>query len=519
MEIELFIHNLGFIAGAVLGCILSVIVFVRGITKLPNILFALTSLTFVAYVCAYLLGVNTPDPIESQFYLSFALITILTVCFNAHLAFSMFNKVKEHKRGLQLMYAVGIALILFFAMDTTNFVVYSESYLYLPSYFVPGPYYWVYLSYFSIVVLYFLFSIARLYRRAEPSEKNRLKYFLVAFGWAYGVAGIIFATVYGVIETNPLYIASIGLYSIPLAYGVFKYDIIDIHVAARNALIYAFYSLFIGITIVFVNIFNNYLTFKYDGFPLWLLPLLSGLSVVIVSLFVWKQIREADLLKYEFINNISHKFRTPLTHIRWLAEDLREMTDLEERNKAVQQIQFASMRLFELTNIVIDASQNNNDLYLYHFSSIDVADIFKEISNSHSDQIEHKLLKVHVDVGPNVVKVKADKTRLQFAIQIMYENALIYTPEGGTIEIKIRQIGGEVIISIKDSGIGISEEDIPHVFSKFYRSQNARHADTEGMGIGLFMAKNIVEKHNGRIWVESYGENKGSTFSVALPIE
>ncbi|MDQ5912354.1 MAG: Histidine kinase protein [Patescibacteria group bacterium] len=519
MEIELFIHNLGFIAGAVLGCILSVIVFVRGITKLPNILFALTSLTFVAYVCAYLLGVNTPDPVESQFYLSFALITILTVCFNAHLAFSMFNKVKEHKRGLQLMYAVGVALILFFAMDTTNFVSYSESYLYLPSYFVPGPYYWVYLSYFSIVVLYFLFSIARLYRRAEPSEKNRLKYFLVAFGWAYGVAGIIFATVYGVIETNPLYIASIGLYSIPLAYGVFKYDIIDIHVAARNALIYAFYSLFIGITIVFVNIFNNYLTFKYDGFPLWLLPLLSGLSVVIVSLFVWKQIREADLLKYEFINNISHKFRTPLTHIRWLAEDLREMTDLEERNKAVQQIQFASMRLFELTNIVIDASQNNNDLYLYHFSSIDVADIFKEISNSHSDQIEHKLLKVHVDVGPNVVKVKADKTRLQFAIQIMYENALIYTPEGGTIEIKIRQIGGEVIISIKDSGIGISEEDIPHVFSKFYRSQNARHADTEGMGIGLFMAKNIVEKHNGRIWVESYGENKGSTFSVALPIE
>jgi len=519
MEIELFIHNLGFIAGAVLGCILSIIVFVRDPRKVPNILFALTSLTFVAYVCVYLLGVNTADPVQSQYYLSFALITILTVCFNAHLAFSMFNRVSDHKRGLQLMYIIGLALIAFFALDTTRYVEYSTAYQYLPNYFVPGQYYWVYLLYFCIVVLYFLISVARLYRRAEPADKNRLKYFLVAFGWAYAVAGVIFATVYGLIDTNPLYIATIGLYSIPLAYGVFKYDIIDIHVAARNALIYAFYSLFVGVAIVFVNIFNNYLTVKYEGFPLWFLPLLSGVSVVIVSLFVWKQIREADLLKYEFINNISHKFRTPLTHIRWLAEDLRDMTDETDRNKAVQQIQFASMRLFELTNIVIDASQNNNDLYLYHFSSIDVADIFKEISNSHSDQMEHKLLKVHVDVGSDVVKVKADKTRLQFALQIMYENALVYTPEGGTIEVKIRQIGGEVIISIKDSGIGINEEDLPHVFSKFYRSQNARHADTEGMGIGLFMAKNIIEKHNGRIWAESYGENKGSTFSVALPIE
>jgi histidine kinase len=202
-----------------------------------------------------------------------------------------------------------------------------------------------------------------------------------------------------------------------------------------------------------------------------------------------------------------------------LAEDLREVTTEEERNKAVEQIQFASMRLFELTNIVIDASQNNNDLYLYHFTNVNIADIFKEISDTHNDQIEHKLLKVHLDIGPNVPTVKADKTRLQFALQIMYENALVYTPAGGSIDIKVRQIGGEIIVSIKDSGIGINEEDLPHVFSKFYRSQNARHADTEGMGIGLFMAKNIVEKHNGRIWAESYGENKGSTFSVALPIE
>lgn len=519
MEIELFIHNFSFIGAIVLSLILAIITFVRGKNKLPNILFGLTSLSFIAYICMYLLGVNAVDPYKSQFYLGFTLIVILTVCFNAHLAFAMFNRIQEKKKSLHVIYTTGIALFLFFASDTTRYLSVSESYAYLPNFFVAGRFHWLFTLYFFLVVIYFFASVLVWQKKAEPGEKNRMKYFLVAFGWAYIVAGIIFATIYGLVNINPFYTSLMGLYAIPLSYGIFKYDVIDIHVATKNAILYAFYSLFVGAAIVVVNVLSNYLTMQYSNFPIWLLPLGSGVSVVLVSMFVWKRIREADILKYEFINNISHKFRTPLTHIRWLAEDLREVTTEEERNKSVERIQYASMRLFELTNIVIDASQSNNDLYLYHFTSVDVSDIIKEIHLSHNDQIEHKLLKVHIDVGPNIPKIKADKTRLQFAFQIIYENALMYTPAGGSIDVKLRQIGGEVILSVKDSGIGINKEDLPHVFSKFYRSQNARHADTEGMGIGLFMAKNIIEKHNGRIWAESYGENKGSVFSAALPIE
>lgn len=519
MQIELFIHNLGFGASAILGLVLGILIFVRGRKKTPNILFGLTSLTFFIYIYTYLLGVNETNSITSQFYLSFSLITFLTVGLNAHLAFAMFGKVAEQKNALRVIYTSGLLLFIFFVTDTSRYLGISEPTAYLPNFYVPGSFHWLYTLYFFTVVIYFFVTVVSWHEKTDPGEKNRMKYFLVAFGWVYFVSVVIFGIIYGVVDINPMYTALIGLYAIPLSYGIFKYDVIDIHVAAKNAFMYAFYSLFIGAAIVFVNIFNNYLSVRFENFPVWILPLASGMGVMIVSLFVWRQIREADILKYEFINNISHKFRTPLTHIRWLAEDLRNTTSEEERNKAVEQIQFASMRLFELTNIVIDASQNNNDLYLYHFTSVDIADIFKEITNSHTDQTEHKLLKLHVDIGPNIPKLKADKTRLQFALQIIYENALVYTPAGGAMEVKVRQIGGEVIISIKDSGIGINSDDLPHVFSKFYRSQNARHADTEGMGIGLFMAKNIVEKHNGRIWAESYGENKGSVFSIALPIE
>ncbi|MBU3668837.1 MAG: hypothetical protein FGM57_02635 [Candidatus Taylorbacteria bacterium] len=441
------------------------------------------------------------------------------VCLNAHLAFVMFNKEKEQKSAIEIMYGGAIALMAFFYAFPWTYQARPEPRYYFENFIVPGDFYWVYMLYFFIVAVYFFAVLAAGYSRSTPADKNRLKYFFVAFGWAYIMSIPIFLNVYGIDTIDMMFTSLTGLYAVPLAYGVFKYDLININIAARNAILYAFYTVFVGAAIVAVNILNNYLAQQYSDFPMWLLPLLSGLFVVLVGWIVWRQIREADLLKYEFINNISHKFRTPLTHIRWLAEDLRDTTDQVERNKAVEQIQFASMRLFELTNIVIDASQTTNDIYLYHFTAVDTSEIIKEIDKAHEDQIEHKKLHVNIDIGPDVPKVKADKTRLRFAFQILFENAIIYTIEGGSIDIKLRQIGGEVIISFKDNGIGISEEDLPHVFSKFYRSQEARHTDTEGMGIGLFMAKNIIEKHNGRIWAESRGDGKGATFSIALPIE
>jgi signal transduction histidine kinase len=519
MPIELFIHNLSYGACALLSLTLGVVVYARNTTKKSNILFLLTSLTFVFYIMSYLWGVNEVNPYKAQKYFAGSLILLFTVCLNAHLAFEMFGQIKEQRGALRTIYFVASALFIFFITDINRYQALSVAHEYLPNYLSPGPFNIMFMFFFFSVVVYFFSVVFTWYPRAETVEKNRIKYFLVAFGWAYIVAAVIFSIMYGYIDVNPMYTSLIGLYMVPLAYGVFKYDLLEIHIAARNTILYIFYTSFVAASIVIVNLFNNYLTLKYQGFPLWLLPSLSGLIVVIVGWLVWRQIRLADVLKYEFINNISHKFRTPLTHIRWLAEDLRTDMTQAEKDKTVEQIQFASMRLFELTNIVIDVSETTNDLYLYHFSNFELKDIIDEIYRVHRDQIEHKKLNVHIDFGPDVPQIKADKTRLQFALQILFENSIIYTPEGGEVVLKVRQIGGEVIISLRDSGIGISEEDITRVFSKFYRSQNARHTDTEGMGIGLFMAKKIIEKHNGRIWAESKGENQGTTFGVALPIQ
>ena len=519
MPFELLIHNVSFVLCAFFSMILGLTVFARDTHRKPNMLFLITTFTFVFYIISYLWGVNEVDPYLSRLYFSGSLILLFTVCLNAHLAFEMFGQMKSQLKALKIIYGAAFLLFIFFITNIDRYLAISAPNVYLPNFYVRGSFYELFISFFFIVVVYFFSVIFAWYPKAEPGEKNRIKYFFVAFGWAYFVSVVIFSMLYGQNSIDPIYTSLIGLYMIPLAYGVFKYDLLEIHIAAKNTILYVFYTSFVAVSIVVVNLVNNYLLVKYHGFPLWLLPTLSGLFIVIIGWFVWRQIRLADILKYEFINNISHKFRTPLTHIRWLAEDLRSDMSQVERDKAVEQIQFASMRLFELTNIVIDVSETTNDLYLYHFSNFNLQDVVDEIYRAHKDQIERKQLNVHIDFGPDVPQIKADKTRLQFALQILFENAFIYTPEKGDVVLKVRQIGGELIISLRDSGIGIGEEDIERVFSKFYRTQSARHTDTEGMGIGLFMAKKIVEKHNGRIWAESKGEGQGTTFSVALPIQ
>ncbi len=518
MYISLLIHNIGFTTSAVLSLSLGLFVLSRGWNRREYILYFMTTLTFVIYCIAHLLGVNAVDPVQSKFFLLLTTIVMFTVCFNAHFGFSVFKKLPEQKWGLTIVYSLAVLLSTWLIWKPHLFLLNSAPAQFLPNFLVPGPYYWVFAVYFLIAAAYLFLALGKDYNKMDTIDKNRLNYFFVSFGFAYVIGSLFFLPIFG-IQISLLPTAFIGLYTIPLAYGLLKYDLLDLHVVARNALLYFILVSVVGFATAGINVLNNFLIQHFNGFPFWPIPFFSGIVILVVGMIIWRQIRQVDVLKYEFINNISHKFRTPLTHIRWLAEELRDLESLSERNKAVDQIQYASLRLFELTSAVIDVSKDENDLYLYRFTPVHIDEILRDLFTTHDDLIERKKLKVDMDIPNNLPTVQADKTRIQFAIQIIFENALIYTPENGLVSVKARQVGGEVLITFKDDGIGISVDDISRIFSKFYRATNARHTDTEGMGIGLYMAKNIIEKHRGKIWAHSNGEDKGAEFTISLPIE
>ncbi|MDD5318506.1 MAG: HAMP domain-containing sensor histidine kinase [Candidatus Pacebacteria bacterium] len=516
---ELLVHTIFYSSSIVISLGLGLAVLINNPRKGLNIFYFLTTLCYSIFAVAYTVGVTISDPILSHRVLLFTMVNILTLCFNTAWVFCVVGKLKDYKRQLVLLFGSASALFIFFLTDTSRFNLPSVPKMYFANYYQPGRFYWLFILFFFVVFIYFMSLLFKQYKVSNAVERNRLKYYIGAFFFGYTVGSISFLLEYN-IQADPIWSAFLVFYNVPLAYGILKYDLMDIHIVAKNALVFSGLTVLIGVVIVGLNVLSNYLVETFAGFPFWFIPFLSGLIAVAIGHLVWTRIRDVDVLKYEFINNITHKFRTPLTHIRWLSEDLRAADSLAERNNMVDQIQYASMRLFELTNVVIDVARDNNSDYLYRFTKGQLGEIVQEVYQSHQVQIAKKNLRVNVHVDPSLPLIMFDRTRLQFVIQILFENALIYTPANGQIGMSLdRGEGGRTVrFAVKDSGIGISPEQISLLFSKFYRAPNARRADTEGMGIGLYMAKTIVEKHGGKIKAQSEGEGKGSTFSFELPL-
>jgi signal transduction histidine kinase len=137
-----------------------------------------------------------------------------------------------------------------------------------------------------------------------------------------------------------------------------------------------------------------------------------------------------------------------------------------------------------------------------------------QILNDFKSNIDRSKLNVTLTLSPENYTIFVDAIKIKQVISNLIDNAVKYTPGGGTLSIHTEERGGLIILSIKDSGIGISKEDIPKLFSKFVRADNANAVTVSGTGLGLYVAKEIMEAHNGRIWIESEGVGKGTTFFV-----
>jgi signal transduction histidine kinase len=253
--------------------------------------------------------------------------------------------------------------------------------------------------------------------------------------------------------------------------------------------------------------------------PGWVVPALSSIIVVILGISMWSKLRENDHIKYEFITVIAHKFRTPLTQTKWAAEELMKThVDPEQKNN-ISYIQQSNEKLVNLMSTLIELTETNTDLAdLYHFETTPLSPLLKTLLESFRGAFDKKKLHLVTDVNNEQIFVHADKTKLIFAIQTLIENSIAYTPDRGTITVSLSRDGGKAKISVADTGIGIGNEDIRNIFSKFYRADQARAKDTEGLGVGLFLVQSIAKRHNGKIYTHSQGIGKGSEFTILLPL-
>ena len=516
-NIQLTVTNFTYSLGLLFTVIFGIVVYLKSSRHTSHVLFLLMTLALAIFQISHLIGINVSNGEASQSIFMFGLSQIFVACLTIHWILAVLKKDKEEKAMLIGIYSTGIILFTYFLTHPLAFLLPSVSKMYLTNYYVPGEHYWLVIVFFFASALYTSYHLVYAYLHSDAQTKNRIRYFIPSLWVGYGFAPIAFFLAYN-IEIDPLYSSISTLYIVPLAYGILKYDLMDIRVVAKRALSYAIVVGSVGLGIGSINLANTWLLEAQPGFPDWLVPLFSSITAVFIGGLVWEKLRELDVLKYEFITVVTHKFRTPLTRIKWATEFLRRVPDESEKEEAVQEIERADELLVELTDMLIGLSKADDSSYMYTFEDFDIPDRIKKIVTLARKRIADKKITLNVICPVPVSHVQADVRRLYFVFQILIENAISYTPEGGSITITIREENNSwVRIEFQDSGIGVSKEDLPRIFTKFFRSPEAKKADTEGMGIGLFMTKQIIERHNGSICVKSEGLNKGTTFVVKMP--
>jgi signal transduction histidine kinase len=270
--------------------------------------------------------------------------------------------------------------------------------------------------------------------------------------------------------------------------------------------------------LILLNFFQQRIQAAQPEFPFWLIPLFVASGGVLIGVAIWKHMRQSDLLKYEFITVVTHKLRNPLTHIKWAAENLSKENLSPDAKTQIEFIDSANTKLVELTSLLMNVSEAENNGYAYSLTKNNLTECVDDIIFSlklAADSRRVTLVKNYSTTEP--LFANFDLGRLKFVIQTFIENAIHYTAEKSSVIVSISKKETEILFSVKDSGIGISPEELPLLFSKFYRGKQAKLTDTEGMGIGLYISKEVLARHQGRIWAESEGSGKGSTFSFALP--
>lgn len=225
----------------------------------------------------------------------------------------------------------------------------------------------------------------------------------------------------------------------------------------------------------------------------------------------------------EFIRIVSHDLRSPLTSIKGFADMLESsmVGDLNEKQAHfVGKILSGIEQMSSFVDNVQDAGRYDPETGFYEMerTPCDLLELIHRIVNNYLVPAEKQELTLLVDAADDVPIINVDQTMLQRAIVNLVDNAIKYTPNGGTIKVGVHQRGEELIISVSDNGYGISPENQQRLFERHFRIRRQEHKKVKGGGLGLFIVRSVAQRHGGRAWIESE-EGRGSTFFISIPLK
>lgn len=451
-------------------------------------------------------------------------IPLFYFLFSLHLT-KQFNKFKW------FLVPTSILAIFFTIVNTTPLFVRDVFPKYIFNYAPDaGPLYIYFAIYFFALVIGALLVVLRGITLAEGKEKLRLKYiFYTGLLGFLGGGGVFFLTFNVSIPPYPIILYS--FYPLVITYAMFKHKVFDTKVVSTELLMFALW-----VALLFRFLLADSLEDRIINLILLLAVFITGIFLIksvvrevtirekveILAKDLEKandRLRELDKQKSEFLSFATHQLRSPLTAIKGYASLMLEgdFGALPEPIKEpVDRIFQSTEGMVLMVDDFLNISRIEQGRMKYEIAPTDIAKLAEEITGELKPVAEKKGLTLSFKRDDGDLSAPADPGKLRQVIANLIDNSIKYTPSG-SVNVSVSKSEQNIRVSISDTGVGISKSEIDHLFEKFSRAKNANKINVTGTGLGLYLAKKIVEAHKGRIWAESAGEGKGSSFIVELP--
>ncbi len=231
-----------------------------------------------------------------------------------------------------------------------------------------------------------------------------------------------------------------------------------------------------------------------------------------------KTAEENERIRQTFVSNVAHDLRTPLTTIGGFVQNMEQgIIPPEKHGKYFKIVQDEVARLSRLVQTLLETSRMTAGEKKYHFAPMDICEVSRITLLSFEERISEKKIEVEFEAAEDSLTVVADEDAISRVIYNLLDNAIKFTPEGGTLSLKITCQEKKALVAVENSGQGIPEEELAHLFDRFYKSDRSRGLDKKGMGLGLFIVKSIIAAHSEEVWVESR-VGKFTRFVFSLPL-
>ena len=244
----------------------------------------------------------------------------------------------------------------------------------------------------------------------------------------------------------------------------------------------------------------------------------SWASVALENARLYQDAQEASRLKDDFLASLSHELRTPLNAILGYARIVRSgIIGPDRHEKAIETIERNANALAQMVEDVLDVSRIISGKLRLNVQPVDFPDVVRTAVDAVTPAAEAKGIRIEMVLDPQASPISGDPDRLQQVLWNLVSNAVKFTKRGGRVQVRLERVNSHVEVTVSDTGTGIPREFLPHVFERFRQAEGGTTRESGGLGLGLSIAKQLIEMHGGTITAESGGPNTGATFRVTLP--